>query len=518
MSAMETLAHAVMTKIPPNAIDRQVVCTLLSRAESSQRQGKHKDCAKLLMQAGAALFKLGHPQAIGVAESIFTAAVKHAKIGDEGETPDYMKVVLEGGQTELGDAYTWLGTCENRLGKPTDAEGHYKAAARAVEDEGIATHADKFVHRVMLCRLRKDFERHKQLCDAWEETIRKAAKDGSECETALLAATGICLQERAAGLADQEKVLEAAQVRGGKFLETVTRLQAHGLRQKPDVNLSNVYDSVAALYLRAKEQETAIKFLRKCVLATASQEGFIENAVPLGVARAERAMDSWEDVCWHPSLLYSTKSGEEVKDVVPQKPYEMSADENKIFEKILRIGENWNIKKGTPGKEWQKGANQLGHMLLALGNQLFLRKETQEASRVLKTAASMFVHDTNYQATAMHWFGSCVFQNAKANPTRIREILPEAAQAFAVAAECRVGGGGNPTKKDVSEGISSLLFLGRVLFELGSFVESERVINQAITLGRKVLGDEAKETADAIRAMMELKKQLAAIANRQRPS
>lgn len=503
---METLARAVMTQIPPNAIDRQAVCEVLGRAESATRAGRNKDAAKLLMQAGSAIYKLQHEQAIAVAETIFQAAVKHARTTD-ADAPEYMRHLTESGNSELGDAYTWLGTCENRLGKASDAEGHYKAAAKAVEDEGLAAYADKFVHRVMLYRLRKDFERHEQLCDAWEETIRKAAREGVECETALLAATGICLQERAGGLADQGKVAESAELRGGKFLETVIRLQAHGLRPKPDVLLPNVYDSIAALYLRMNEKKKALDFLRKCVVSTARQERYADRFVPEGEERGVRSMDNWEDVCWHPSLLVTTKVEDGEGDVVPKAPWTMSDDEKETLELILRVGDRWTMKKGEPGREATRGANALGHILLTLGNQLLQTKDNATAQRVCKTSAGMFMHDPEMQGVALHLVGVSHFHMASDNKPKAKEILPNAAQAFALAAECRVGGG-RCTKKGASEGISSLLFLGRCLFELDSPEDAERVTAQAISIGRQVLGDQAKETNEAIRAMMELKRQM----------
>jgi len=345
------------------------------------------------------------------------------------------------------------------------------------------------------------------VCDAWEETIRKAAREGVECETALLAATGICLQERAGGLADQGKVAEAAELRGGKFLETVIRLQAHGLRPKPDVLLPNVYDSIAALYLRMNEKKKALDFLRKCVVSTARQERYADRFVPEGEERGVRSMDNWEDVCWHPSLLVTTKVEDGEGDVVPKAPWTMSDDEKETLELILRVGDRWTMKKGEPGREATRGANALGHILLTLGNQLLQTKDNATAQRVCKTSAGMFMHDPEMQGVALHLVGVSHFHMASDNKPKAKEILPNAAQAFALAAECRVGGG-RCTKKGASEGISSLLFLGRCLFELDSPEDAERVTAQAISIGRQVLGDQAKETNEAIRAMMELKRQM----------
>ena len=47
--AMESLARAVMTSIPPNAIDRQRVCEVIGRAEGARASGRHRDAAKMLI-------------------------------------------------------------------------------------------------------------------------------------------------------------------------------------------------------------------------------------------------------------------------------------------------------------------------------------------------------------------------------------------------------------------------------------------------------------------------------------
>jgi tetratricopeptide (TPR) repeat protein len=463
------------------------------------------------MQAGAALFKLQHEQAIAVAEQIFQQAVAMAKRGDATE-PEYLKAVLEGENMELGDAYTWLGTCENKLGKAADAEGHYKAAAKAVEDEGVAPYADKFAHRVMLCRFRKDFARHKQLCDAWEDGIRKAASDGDECTTALLSATGIALQERASGLADEGKFVEAAELRAGKFVECLTRLQAHGLRSKGETSIHNVYDSVAALYLRANESAKAIEYLRKAVAATAREVSYADRFTPIGVKRGEDAKD-WSELSWHPSLLGSYTSNAQDGDlsdvsVVPINPSKVTADEEEIIQLLLRVGDRWTVKKGKNGPETTTGAGGVGQMLLTLGNQLFAAQRYDEAERPLLTAAGMLQHDLEMQGVALHLLGASYFHRAKAAQADGQELTRKAAESFAIAAECKVGDG-RCTRPGAQQGVSSLLFLGRCLFELGQPADAEKVTAQAINIARQVLGDEANETREAINAMMQLKRQLA---------
>ena len=509
---MEALARAVMTQIPPNAIDRQRVCEVLGRAELARAHGRHRDSSRMLCDVGAALSRLGREECVKIAERAFQRAVERANTPD-ADAPDYMKIVTEGTNSDLAEAYAHLGNCERALGKMVDAEGHYKAAARAVENEGLEAHANKFVHRVMMCRLRKDFERHEALCDAWEETIRRAAREGAESQTALLAATGICLQERAGGFSDQGMFREAAELRGGKFLETVTRMQAHGLRAKPDVLLPNVYDSIAALYLRAKETKKGLGFLYRAVASTACTERYGDKYVPEGEARGLRAA-SWDDVCWHPSLLVSKKQttggdSEEEEDVVPRRPWEVSAEEKKIVEQLLASGDKWTMKKGKAGPEPARGANAIGHILFALGNQLMMAEKWEEAVRPMQTACAMLQNDLDMQGSSFHLLGVIQFQISKRpeNRSRCKEILPKAANAFALSADCRVDDG-KCTKKGAAEAIDSLLFLGRCMFELDEPQQAEQVTAQAISMGRQVLGDNAKETNGAIRAMMELKRQM----------
>lgn len=506
---MESLARAVMTSIPPNAIDRQRVCEVIGRAEGARASGRHRDAAKMLIDVGGALTRLQHETAVAVAEQAFQCAVQQARLNDE-DAPEYMKNATEGSNAELGEAYASLGNCERALGKLADAEGHYKAAVKAVEDDGLEPFSNKFVLRVMVTRVRKDFQKHEQLCDAWEETIRKAAREGTESQTALLAATGICLQERAGGMAEQKKFNEAAELRGGKFLETVLRLQAHGLRTKPDVLLPNVYDSIAALYLQAKDIKKALGFLHRAVASTACTECYGDKFIPEGETRGIKAEGKWDDVCWHPSLLASKKGVEQDEvDVVPRAPWEVSPEEKKIIDQILGVGNKWTMKKGKEGPEPARGANALGHILYTLGNHLMQAAKWEEAGRPLKTAAAMLQNDLDMQGNCFHLLGVVHFQIAKLpmNRARVKEILPRAASSFALAADCRIVDG-KCTKKGAAESINSLLFLGRCMFELGEFEQTEQVTAQAISLGRQVLGDNAKETNEAIKAMMEFKRQM----------
>ena len=48
-----------------------------------------------------------------------------------------MQPLLEGNNSELGDAYTWLGATEATLSTLMEAETYCKAAANAVEDRSV---------------------------------------------------------------------------------------------------------------------------------------------------------------------------------------------------------------------------------------------------------------------------------------------------------------------------------------------------------------------------------------------
>ena len=194
---------------------------------------------------------------------------------------------------------------------------------------------------------------------------------------------------------------------------------------------------------------------------------------------------------------------------MPRRPWELSAEEKKIVEQLLASGDKWTMKKGKAGPEPARGANAIAHILFALGNQLMMAEKWEEAVRPMQTACAMLQNDLDMQGSSFHLLGVIQFQISKRpeNRSRCKEILPKAANAFALSADCRVDDG-KCTKKGAAEAIDSLLFLGRCMFELDEPQQAEQVTAQAISMGRQVLGDNAKETNGAIRAMMELKRQM----------
>ena len=88
---MEALARAVMTQIPPNAIDRQRVCEVIGRAELARVHGRHRDSSRMLCDVGAALSRLGREECVKIAERAFQRAVERANTPD-ADAPDYMKI------------------------------------------------------------------------------------------------------------------------------------------------------------------------------------------------------------------------------------------------------------------------------------------------------------------------------------------------------------------------------------------------------------------------------------------
>ena len=110
---MEGLAQAITT-LPPDAVDRQRLLECLGNAEKNRRNGKVKEAAKWVMQVGAALHKKGG-EALPLAERTFQHSVFLAKQLDNN-APEYMQIEMEGNNSELGDAYTWLGATESALG------------------------------------------------------------------------------------------------------------------------------------------------------------------------------------------------------------------------------------------------------------------------------------------------------------------------------------------------------------------------------------------------------------------
>lgn len=511
--SMEGLAQAITT-LPPDAIDRQRLLECLGHAEKNRRRGKMREAAKWVMNVGAALHKKGG-EAMPLAERTFQHSVHLAKQMDN-DAPEYMKIELEGNNRELGDAYTWLGATESALGKTTEAETHYKAAARAVEERGIVEVGDKLLHQAIFFRSRKMRDKYDAVMKRWDAAIRAAATgECPEGDVALLHATVQMLQEKAGGLShsgETDGPKRAAALRGGPLAAAVVRLEAHPLRAKPFVDPEDTYELAAQTYDKMRDKAMSHFYLRLALAATAATVRFA-GLEPLGETMKGEGGDA--AVAWTPDLLDhgwgrgkvggedagAEDRGDTTKDGVVMTPVESAA-----LEAVLSIGDRWKMRGARSGEtETMEGADRVGNMAYVLGEQLFVAEMWKECQRPLRAAAALLTHLPFRQGEACHYLGCAYYhQNAKQHGGSDKRLLTFAAGAFqsAVAARLSVG---MKNEKAVKKATGSLLFLGKVLTDLDNWADAERVHRQALEMARDVLGDSAQETQECIQAMMGLR-------------
>ena len=306
---MESLVNAI-TSLPPDAVDRERLLECLGNAERNRRGGRMREAAKWVMQVGAMLHKKGGP-AMPLAERVFQHAVHLAKQLD-GEGPssdlrddlrDALMVEQEGNNPELADAYTWLGATEAALGKTTEAETHYKAAARAIEERGVVDLGDKLLHQCIFFRNRDNREKYEATIRRWETAIRDAHKDGTDGDVALLTSTIGCLLEKAIGIAKDpnDGLRRSARLRGGPIARCAMRLEAHPLRPKnSSPSVGDVYELTAQTYDKIGDRKLCIAYLGRCAGATACSLGFA-GLTPLGEKLRDERGD--EAVAFTPDLL-----------------------------------------------------------------------------------------------------------------------------------------------------------------------------------------------------------------------
>jgi hypothetical protein len=82
-----------------------------------------------------------------------------------------------------------------------------------------------------------------------------------------------------------------------------------------------------------------------------------------------------------------------------------------------------------------------------------------------------------------------------------RELRRQAALAFSAAAECRLN---STDPEGLKDGVSSLLFLGRVMFELGEISDAMNVTHRALDVAKTGLGENSKEAKEAMNALRHL--------------
>ena len=511
---MEALAQAI-SALPPDKIDRQQVLRCLGNAERNCRIKKHKEAAKWVIQVGAALHKTG-AEALPIAERVFQHAVYLAKQLDDG-SPDYMTVEFEANNVELGDAYTWLGATEAALGKLTEAETHYQSAAKAVADRSVYEFGDKQLHQAIFFRNRKMKDKYDATIKRWEAAIRAAGKaDDREGDVPLLQSTCALLQEKAMGLCADgvDEVRQAVKIRGGRLAEATARLEAHPLRPKGSVPLSNVYDLTAATS-RQTEERSDDDPVRPSVhrragrLHALRRDGAHRRHETREGGRRRGGVErgSTGPMVWPGRRLPEEPESEDGKQ---KKRTGVPEHERAAFERLLTIGDEWKVQGGRPGLEPPfEGAEAIGKQLYALGTRLFAAEAWVECQRPFRTAAALFVHLPYQQGACLHYLACAYFhENIKAHQGDEKRLAQFSVGAFQASAAARLSLGPKH-EKAVKEAIGSLLFLARVLvMHMGEARMAERVHVQALQIARDALGEDATETKQCAQSLMGLRAKL----------
>ena len=553
---MEGLAQAITT-LPPDAIDRQRLMECLGNAEKNRRNGKVKEAAKWVMQVGITLNKKGG-DALPLAERTFQHSVFLAKQLDNN-APDYMQLEREGNNSELGDAYAWLGATEDAMGKNVEAETHYKAAARAVEDRSVVELGDKLLHQAIFFRNRKMNDKYDAVMKRWENAIRDASSgECPEGDVALLHATVNFLQEKATGLlhgqggsgGGETGPGAAGAIRGGPLSDAATRLEAHPLRHeahhqrhKPHTTPSDTLELAAETYARLKDKKTAMAYLRRSLAALACSCRFM-GLEPLGESIKNDEENGGDDaVAWTRDLLGSgrgnnnggggeggsgsgsgkakrdgkeneNENGGNVAAAAPAREdnSKLTAREAAALETVLKVGDRWKMRGGKPGEKPPcEGADEVGNQTYILGQQLFAAEQWKECQRPLRAAAALLTHKPFQQGAACHYLACAYFhENAKHHRGNDAKLMTYAAGAFQSAAAARLSLGTKHATA-VKEATGSLLFLGRVLVDMNNWRDAERVYLQALELAREALGDKADETQQCLHAMMDMRGKMRAM-------
>jgi tetratricopeptide (TPR) repeat protein len=543
---MEALAQAITT-LPPDAVDRQRLLECLGNAERNVRALKHKEASKWVMQVGAQLHKLGG-DALKIAERVFQHAVFLAKQLDDG-APDFIAVEFESNNTELGDAYTWLGATEAALGKTAEAENHYKAAARAVEERGVVELGDKLLHQAIFFRNRKMREKYDAVVKKWEQCILRAGEEGSDKEgdVALLHATCALLQEKSMGVShlvggaggggpDSKENLQAikgqtlaAELRAGRLAETAMRLEAHPLKPQGATPLADVFELAASTYDRVRNRRLAIVNISKSLASVAGAKRFAGLA-PMGEMR--RMVEGDDTVVWKPWLVGKWLGPGEGGEDLPKTLPETASDEEKealkkrlekeeldkvklpqvmfaTINHVFKVGDSWKMRGGKPGlPPVMEHAEAVGKQCYVLGQQMFAAEAWKECQRPLRAAAALLMHQPFQQGAACHYLACAYFhENNRAHGGKNEKLMQFAAGAFQSAAAARLSLGPKHPKA-IKEAVGSLLFLARVLSELKDFGNAERVHVQALEIARDALGDGAEETKQCLQSLMGLKQRM----------
>ena len=126
---MEALAQEIRDSTAGRGGPAEGCCRCLATPSATGRSGKNKEASKeWVIRVGAALHKVGAtrcPLPCACSSTLCTLS----KQLDNG-APNYMRAEFDANNTELEDAYTWLGATEAAIGKTVEAEASYKAGAR----------------------------------------------------------------------------------------------------------------------------------------------------------------------------------------------------------------------------------------------------------------------------------------------------------------------------------------------------------------------------------------------------
>jgi hypothetical protein len=191
----------------------------------------------------------------------------------------------------------------------------------------------------------------------------------------------------------------------------------------------------------------------------------------------------------------------------PRDPFVGDEIEVATYEAVVKIGDKWDIKRGEEGEEEVDGCEAVGSILLALGQVFFGFDQYKDASRPLRTASRFLAHDPSTQGVALHMLACSNFyqvgKNGKTEDAKKldRELRRQAALAFSAAAECRLN---STDPEGLKDGVSSLLFLGRVMFELGEISDAMNVTHRALDVAKTGLGENSKEAKEAMNALRHL--------------
>jgi hypothetical protein len=169
-------------------------------------------------------------------------------------------------------------------------------------------------------------------------------------------------------------------------------LEGHPLRQKPYMNVAEVYDLTAQTHDRLKDKKASVAFLKRSVAATACASRFA-GLEPLGEGLKIAGGD--EAVAWSAELIgggggkgggWALTNGDGARngggaDIVTAgaaaangfgggaaPAMEVPAAESTAYEAVLRVGDKWKMQGGRPdAAQPADGVDEVGKQVYVLG-------------------------------------------------------------------------------------------------------------------------------------------------------